>query len=67
MDDLDKSKAEVLAARLEHRILDVQTVRSDNVSLDHIQRILELLGQLLVAHDLDGLGHLSKELFQAAE
>lgn len=67
IDESHKSMAEVLVVEVEHRILDVQTVRRDNVSLDHIQRILKLLGQLLVAHDLDGLGHLSKELFQAAE
>lgn len=66
-DEEPKSMASILADRVEHRILDVQTVGRDNVSLDHIERILELLSQLLVAHDLDGLSHLSKKLLQAAE
>ena len=47
--------------------LQVQTLRSDNVTSDLRQTLLKLIRQLLAAHDLAGLRHLAQKLFKAAE
>ena len=47
--------------------LQVQALGGHNVSADLLQTLVKLLGQVLVAHDLGGLGHLAQEFLETAE
>lgn len=47
--------------------LQVQTLGGHNVSPDLLQAFFELLHQVVVAHDLGGLGHLPQQLFKTAK
>lgn len=47
--------------------LQVQALGGHDISPNLLQTLIKLLRQVIVAHDLCGLGHLSQELFKTAE
>jgi hypothetical protein len=47
--------------------LQIQALCGNDIPTDLLQTLIELLCQLLVAHDLGSLAHLPNEFFQTAE
>lgn len=47
--------------------LQVQALGGHDISPNLLQTLIKLLCQVIVAHDLCRLGHLSQELFKTAE